>query len=107
MQIVDMHRLLDGFEPELVGSAMDIAATHTTSGQPHAEAVMIVVAPVDFPRISSWGREFDGRRAAEFSAPDHQSIIQHPALLEVRQQCADGLVALARELPVVLFDIIV
>ena len=45
------------------------------------------------------------RQAAEFAAPDHQGLVEQPALVEVGEQAGDGLVGLAGELLVVALDI--
>jgi hypothetical protein len=41
-------------------------------------------------------RQFDGRRAAEFAAPQDQRLLEQAQPLEVGNQSADRFVALAR-----------
>ena len=53
------------------------------AGQPHGEAVGVVVAAV---------RPLGGRRAAELAAPDHQRVVEQAARLQVVQQAGDRLV---------------
>src|SRR5262245_14275860 len=51
---------------------------YPTSRHPHAEAATVMVAPVIVLKAP-----LAVDRAAEFSAPDHQRLIQEAALLEV------------------------
>jgi|SRR6188768_557187 len=44
VQVVNMHGLFDGLVAKLVGGAVNVASLHASSGQPHGEAVGIVVA---------------------------------------------------------------
>jgi hypothetical protein len=48
---------------------------------------------------------FGGRRASEFTAPNHQRLLQQPVRFQVGEQSGDGLVAGARILFVVAFQI--
>ena len=98
MQVVDVDAVLDGLEAELVGRAVDVAAAHAAAGQPHGEAVVVVVAAVDLARVGAWLGQLDRRRAAELAAPDHERFVEQAALLQVGQQGADRLVALAGQL---------
>jgi hypothetical protein len=56
MQIMDVNRFFDRFETVLVGSAVNVAAAHPATCHPHREAMMVVVASVDFSGIGagSW-----------------------------------------------------
>src|SRR5262249_25531177 len=78
-----------------VGGAEDLAALDAAAGQPHGEAVRVVVAA---------GRALAHGRAAELASPDHQRRVEQAARLEVAQQASDGPVALAAEPAVVLLD---
>ena len=51
VQIVDVNFVLGGGKTELVGRTMNVAALHSAARHPHGEAVMIVIAPVDFARV--------------------------------------------------------
>ena len=62
VQVVDVDRVLDGLEAELVGRAVDVAALDAAAGQPHGEAVVVVVAAVDLAGVGA------GRAAARPSA---------------------------------------
>src|SRR5205823_843395 len=96
-------RVLGGAKTELVGRAMDVPAFDASAGQPHAEAVVIVVAPLAFAGSAGRG-EFDGGRAPEFATANHQRILQQPALLQIGQQSADALVDFAGEFAMVFLD---
>ena len=107
VQVVDVDRVLDGLEAELVGRAVDVAALDAAAGQPHREAVVVVVAAVDLAGVGARVRQLDRRRAAELAAPDHQRVVEQAALLQVGEQRGDGLVALAGQLAVVDLDVVV
>src|SRR6187455_3360700 len=53
VQVVDMHRLLRGFESKFIGGAMDISAAHAAAGKPHSKSMVIMIAPVDFAGVCS------------------------------------------------------
>src|SRR5690348_7371541 len=44
VDIVDMHRLFDGFESEIVGSSIDRATFDRAARQPHGEPERVMVA---------------------------------------------------------------
>ncbi len=83
VQVVYVDLVLDGLEAEFVGGAVHLAAFDAASGEPHAEAVMIVIASVHFSRVGACLRQFDGRRAAEFATPHDQRFVEQAALLEI------------------------
>ena len=80
---MDVNGLVLGLETEVVGRAIDLSALDAASRHPHRKAVMVVVAAIDFPRVRSRRGHFNDWRAAEFAAPDHQRVVQHPALLQI------------------------
>ena len=51
VQIVNVDRLLDCREAELIGGAVDVAAAHAAAGQEHGEAVVIMIAAVDLSLV--------------------------------------------------------
>ena len=55
VEIVDVDFLFGGGKTEFIGSAMDVSSFHTAAGHPHCEAVIVVVAPVDFTGIGTRG----------------------------------------------------
>src|SRR5262245_46931229 len=46
VQVVHVDIVLDGLETEFVRGAIHATAAHTAAGQPHGEAIMIVIAAV-------------------------------------------------------------
>ena len=71
-----MDDVLDGVVAELVGRAVGDAALDAAAGQPHREALDVVVAAVALGH----------RRAAELAAPDDERVVEHAALLQVLDQ---------------------
>src|SRR6266567_4514880 len=60
VQIVNVQRVLDGAQSELIGLADDLAAFDTAAGHPHREPGRVMVAAIAF---------LAHRRAAEFTTP--------------------------------------
>ena len=104
VQVMDVDLILLRPETELVGRSVDVAALCAAAGQPHGEAVRIVVATV-LAGIRTEGAQLHNRRAPELAAPDHEGVVQHTALLEVGEQSGDRLIALPRQLAVVRLDL--
>ena len=88
-------RSLHGGAAQLVGLADADAALDAAAGQPHREAVGVVVAA---GALGVLGR----RLPAELAAPDDQRRVEQAALLQVLEQPGDRLVGLAGVLVVVL-----
>src|ERR671931_214669 len=64
--VVKVHRLLHGFETEVVGRAVDRSSLHPAAGKPHREPEGIVVAAVlDHAGVAA---DFHDRRAPEFGS---------------------------------------
>ena len=80
VQIMHVHRVLDGLVAELVGPAIGDPRPGAPSGQPEGESLVVVVAAVGVLAV---------RRAAELPAPDHQRLVQQPPRAQVRQQAGD------------------
>jgi hypothetical protein len=51
VKVVDVDFALDGLEAKLVRGPVNMAAFHSAASQPHREAVMIVVAAIDFSSV--------------------------------------------------------
>ena len=80
VDVGDVVAVLDGVEAELVGGAVDDAALDAAAGHPDREAVGMVVAAVAALRAG---------RAAELGGPDHDRLVEQPALLQVLEQPGD------------------
>src|SRR5581483_4272578 len=97
--VVDVGRLGDGLDPRLVGGADDRPAPDAAAGHPHGEAGGVVIA-------AAAAALADGR-AAEFSAPDDQGLVEQPGPLEVGEEARHRPVRRAAHLLVVGVDIVV
>ena len=84
VEIVDVDFIFDGVEAEFVGFAVLDTAFDAAAGHPHGEGIRVVVAAI--------AATLDHRSATEFSAPDDESFIEQPALLEVFQKRGASLV---------------
>ena len=71
--------VLDRLVAELVGLAVDVAGLEAAAGEPHAEAVGVVIA-ADVLLV------LDHRQAAHLAAPVDDGRVEQPALLEVLDQ---------------------
>ena len=87
MEVVDVDAVDLGAEADRVGRAVDGAPLDAAAGQPHGEAVRVVVAALALLRH---------RHPAELAAPDDQRLVEQPAPLQVGQQAGDRLVGPAR-----------
>src|SRR5262245_60472029 len=96
VNIVNVRPVLLGAQANGVGGADHLPALDAATGQPHREAMWVVVAP---------GRPLTHRRASELAAPDNERFVQQPARLEVLQQARDWPVALTTEPAVILLDV--
>ena len=107
VEVVDVDGFIDGFEAEVVGGAVGCSGFDAAAGEPHGEAVVVVVAAVDFAGIGTGLGEFDDWGAAEFAAPDDEGFVEHAALFEVFEESADGLVGFGGEAAVIDFEVVV
>ena len=73
---------------EVVGLAEHEARLDAAARHPHGEAARMVVAPVI--GVGQLALAVDG--APELAAPDHQRIVEQPALLQVLNQRGGGLI---------------
>ena len=84
VEVVEGVNVFHGLESEFVGGAMADAGFDAGAGQNGGEAAGIVVA--------AFGTFLEHRHAAEFGAPEDQSVLQQTALLEVSDQGCCGLI---------------
>jgi hypothetical protein len=84
VEVVDVDFVFDGVEAEFVGFPVVDAAFDAAASHPHREGVGVVVASV-VAALDHWS-------ATEFAAENDESVFQHPALLQVFDECAAGLV---------------
>jgi hypothetical protein len=74
VQIVDVDFVGNGSEPEFVGLTISHPSPHAATGHPHAETPRVVVSAIGV---------LGGGSAAEFAAPKHQRVLEHPSIFEV------------------------
>src|SRR5262245_4550714 len=91
-----MHALLDRVHAKLVGAADGAAAFDAGAGQPHREAIGVVVAAVAF---------FGHGGAAKLAAPDDERRVEQAAAFQVLEEAGDRLVGGAAVAAVVGFDV--
>ena len=87
-----------GFEADLVGLAVMVAAFHSPAGKPGGKGVRIVIA-------AGLRRFLRDRQPAELAAADDQRRIQQPAGCQVGDQGGDRCIGFAGELPMVARDV--
>ncbi len=107
MEVVDVDGIFLGFEPKLVRGTVDRARLDAAASHPHRKAVVVVVASIDLALVGAGSRKLDGWCTPKFSAPDDERVLEHAALFEVGKEGCRPLIAIQRELAVVLFEIIV
>src|SRR6266487_2082958 len=100
VQVVDVHRILRGPEAKFVGRAIHRAALHAATSEPHAEAVVIVVA-------AAQRRQLGDGRAAELAAPEHERLVEKTALFQVREKGGDGLVPPGGQTAMIFLQVLV
>ena len=88
MQVLDVERFSTAAAPSSSVVADADAALDAAAGQPHREAVGVVVAARALGVLG-------GRLAAELAAPDDQRLVQQAAALQVLEQAGDRLVGAA------------
>src|SRR5581483_2003587 len=99
--VVRVHRILYGLEPDLIGGPNHLAAFDTTAGHPHRKTVGVMVPTAAItaavPQLA-----IRDRRPAEVASPDHERAFEQAAGLQVGQQSGDGLVHTSRHALVIL-----
>ena len=53
-----MDRVFNRLETKFVGRSVNVTAARAAARQPHREAVMVTVVPIDFPGISPGRGQF-------------------------------------------------
>ncbi len=86
VQIVYVNAIFGRVEAELIRLAERDSGFDATAGQPHGEAIRVMVAAV----VAA----LNHRRAAEFTAPDDERRIEQTALFQVTDQGGRWLIRL-------------
>src|SRR5688572_8888448 len=87
VEIVDVYRIFDDVVAEVVGLAVDEASLDAAPRQPDAEVAAVMV-----PAVVTFEGALSERRPPEFRSEYHERIVQHAALLQVRDQPGGRLV---------------
>lgn len=87
VQIVYMDAIFDGAVAEFIGAAIGHAAADATTGEPYGKTVMIVITS---GWIAASDGNFNSRCTSEFSATQHECVIEDSALGEVGEEGSDG-----------------
>ena len=83
VEVVNLQLVLHHVITEVICLSMDMAPLHTSPSHPQAESKRMVVAPIT--PLGKW-------RPPKFARPYDQCFVQHPALLQVRQQPGNRLI---------------
>src|SRR5262245_22356989 len=65
VEVVDVDFVFDSLKSKFIGRAMNVTTLNSAARHPHGEAMMIVVAAVDFAGIGTWRRQLDCGGAAK------------------------------------------
>src|SRR5256885_1965744 len=84
---MDMDLVRRGVEAKFVRATESDTRLDASAGQPHRKAIGVMV-----PAIVA---ALHHRRAPEFTTPNYQRFVQHPALLQVFDERGAGLVRVA------------
>src|SRR5579871_3244783 len=83
LEIVDVDRIFNDVESQIVGFTIDEAGFDSSARQPHGERLRVVVAAQAATErgigLNHWG-------TTEFAAPDDERFVQQAALLQVFDQ---------------------
>ena len=83
VEVVEVDLVFNSVIAVFVCASVDKPGTDTTSSHPHRESVRVVVAAISV--LGGWC-------PAEFTAPDHQCLVEEATGLEVGQQSGDRFV---------------
>ena len=71
IQVVNMDRIFSDVEAQFIGLSVDVPGFYTTTGQPDAEAAVVVITSV----VSA----LNHRGTTELAAPDDDRVLQQAA----------------------------
>ena len=74
MEVVHFHLVLDGVITPVIRGAIRHSTLDSTTSHPHREAVRVMIAAI---------ATLCHRRSTKLTTPNHQSVLQHPAGLEI------------------------
>ena len=89
LKVVNMDAPFGYVESVVVGTAMYMARLHAAAAHPERKYAAMMIAAI----VVGLGRALRIRRPAELAAPNHQRIVQHPTLLQIKDQSRRWLVS--------------
>ena len=95
VHVVYVHRIFDDIVAVIVGSAVSDPPADTAAGHPDGKAARVVVTPV----VVLGQTALTIHRASELTAPNDESVVQEPPLLEVGDQRRRRLVGVSTLVP--------
>src|SRR5207247_4598048 len=107
VQIMYVNLVLDRRKAKLIRCAVHNAVPQPCTGKPGREPIRVAIAALPHAGVRSQIRQLDSRRTPKLSAPNHESVLQHPALLQILDQRGDRLIALARQAPMIRTNVVV
>ena len=100
VEVMDIDLVHGGFVAEFVGLAMGDSALDPAAGEPSGEAMRIVIPAGFGPLLSD-------RQTPEFTTPEHEGVLEKPALVEVLEEGGHRLIGFTGELGMVSEDVAV
>jgi len=88
IQVMNVDWVFDDVIAEVVRLAEDVTLLHSCARHPHTEAAWMMIAPIVVLRECA----LRIGRAAKLTAPDHERVIEQPAVLEFGEQGSGRLV---------------
>src|SRR6267378_394902 len=88
VEVADVDRVFDDVVRHLIRFAIHQARLDAAAGHPNAEAARVMIAAV----ILLGQFALRVHSAAEFTAPNHESVLEHATLLEILDEPIAGLV---------------
>ena len=89
VQLIEMHGIVGDVVAKIIGGTVGDAGLDAGAGDPHAEIARVMIAPVILARELALAIH----RATEFTAEDHECVIQQTALLQIFHQRSSGLIS--------------
>ena len=83
VEVVNVDLVFDGLKSEVVGRAVNVPGFDSAARHPGGEAVVVVIAAVQFAGIGSFLWHLDDWSASKFAAPENKRFIEHTSLLEI------------------------
>ena len=83
MEIMDVHLVPDRTKTKIISLPVSHSTTDSTPRKKHGKPVVVVITPVAILRHGC---------SSEFSTPNHQSVLEQAATLEIPEEGSNWLV---------------